>query len=532
MSSPDPLLDVAPAPPPLEEGPTWHRLSAWMIIVRPLHEIVGAVPVLVLLLITGQGGVWRIVWPLAIVGMLVLRGMVYWWRTSYTIGEQQVELHTGLIARKRLAIRRERIRTLETTARFGHRLFGLAELRIGTGQNQQSKQQRDNVFSLDAVTRAEAERLRELLLRKPSDRGNVRLPDEPAGAATGGAAPRPGEQTLRTLDRSWLRFAPLTLSGLTSVGVVVGAALRVFNEAELAPMDIGFVRDLMSWLQHRPLVVLVVAVVAAILVIATVLSVLSYLVQFWNYRLARESDDGLRVRRGLFTSRSLTIEHARLRGVLLREQLLLRVGGGARLSAIATGLHSERRSETGLLLPPAPRAVAGEVAEQVLRVRPAPLAVALSGHPRRALWRRQTRAVGPPLVLAAALAGAALIPATAWPHWPWIVALTLTPVAAVLAVDRYRSLGHALTRHYLVSRSGSLRRDTAALQRSGIIGWKLRSSFFQRRAGLATLTATTAAGGGAYRVTDLDHGEAVRLADAALPGLLDPFLVDQETGST
>jgi putative membrane protein len=58
----------------------------------------------------------------------------------------------------------------------------------------------------------------------------------------------------------------------------------------------------------------------------------------------------------------------------------------------------------------------------------------------------------------------------------------------------------------------------------GIIGWNLRQSFFQRRAGLATLVATTAAGRQRYAVLDVPLDEAVRLADRALPDLLAPLL--------
>lgn len=537
MSAPDPMLDAAPMPPPVDDtGPFWHRLSAWMIIVRPMHEVVGALPVIVLLLITGEGGFWRVIWPLVIVGLILLRGLVYWWRTSYTVGEEQVELHTGLLARKRLTVRRERIRTVESTAKFGHRMFGLTEVRIGTGQNQQTKQQRRNAFTLDGVTLVEAERLRLALLRRGSTTDQASEPGQAAGSqapptserATGGSAstePAGAERTLRTLDRSWLRYAPLTLSGLTSVGVIVGAAFKLFSQAELAPSDLGFVRDVVTWIQRSPLAEIVAVALGAVLVIATLFSLVGYTVQFWNYRLSREPDGSLRVRRGLFTTRSLSIEQARLHGVLLREQLLLRAGGGARLTAIATGLHQERRAEVGLLLPPAPRPVAQRVAAQALRVRQSPVTAPLTGHPRRALWRRQTRATGTTLVLAAVLAACSLALGPAWPDWPWITALALTPVAAALGVDRYRNLGHALTKRYLVTRWGSLRRGTAALRRSGIIGWRIRSSFFQRRVGLASLTATTAAGRGDYRVTDLDHADAVALADAALPGLLEPFLV-------
>jgi putative membrane protein len=57
-----------------------------------------------------------------------------------------------------------------------------------------------------------------------------------------------------------------------------------------------------------------------------------------------------------------------------------------------------------------------------------------------------------------------------------------------------------------------------------VIGWTLRASCFQRRAGLTDLVATTAGGRQQVTVLDLDETDATALAGAATPGLLDPFL--------
>ncbi|MBL7253140.1 hypothetical protein JKJ07_02330 [Actinoplanes sp. LDG1-01] len=62
------------------------------------------------------------------------------------------------------------------------------------------------------------------------------------------------------------------------------------------------------------------------------------------------------------------------------------------------------------------------------------------------------------------------------------------------------------------------------LQRPGIIGWTVRQSVFQRRAGPATVRVTTAAGAGAYAIRDVDAGVGLDVTDAAVPGLLTPFL--------
>jgi putative membrane protein len=57
-----------------------------------------------------------------------------------------------------------------------------------------------------------------------------------------------------------------------------------------------------------------------------------------------------------------------------------------------------------------------------------------------------------------------------------------------------------------------------------VIGWNLRATWFQRRAGLTDLVATTAGGRQRVRVLDLDDAAAAALAGSATPGLLDPFL--------
>jgi len=143
-------------------------------------------------------------------------------------------------------------------------------------------------------------------------------------------------------------------------------------------------------------------------------------------------------------------------------------------------------------------------------------------HGRAACRRRFTRAFG---AHGLALAGLAVLWHTeVLPLWPLIAGVALLPVTALLAVDRYRSLGHTLVRGYLVTRSGSIRRQRVVLECDGIIGWTIRRSLFQRRAGLCTLTATTAAGDQSYAVPDVELGEALRLIGEASPGLLDPFL--------
>jgi putative membrane protein len=95
---------------------------------------------------------------------------------------------------------------------------------------------------------------------------------------------------------------------------------------------------------------------------------------------------------------------------------------------------------------------------------------------------------------------------------------------ALVGWDRARVLGHTLTRGYLVARQGSVLRRTVALQRGGVIGWKVRQSPFQRRAGVVTVEAVTAAGRGAYAVLDVTPAEAAALMATVTPDTIEPLL--------
>lgn len=493
--------ELPAAPEYAEPVVDWHRLDVRMLIVRPLNELLGLVPVFVGLLVLGKGETWRILVSVGVIVAIVLFGLLRWLTTRYRITTEQVEMHTGLVVRKRLAVPRDRIRTVDLTAKLGHRLFGLSAIRVGTGQRDQPG---EDGLTLDAVSSAEAERLRVLLL-------TIAKAEAPATGAT--VEEERAGVVLSQWDNRWLRYAPLTLSGLVAAGALFGFVANLVRELDIEVFDP--MSEALHWVAAQPLGLTIALFGGAVLLIATLGSVLVYVVQFWGYRLTREPDDTVRVRRGLLTTRSVSVAEQRLRGVELVEPLLLRAGRGAHAKTVTTGLG--RKGESNLLLPPAPVAEAHRVSAAVLRQDESPTGTPLRRHPVAALRRRMVRAVMPLLVLAAVLAWFA-------PSWTWQVVLALVPFSAALGWDRYRSLGHALIDRYLVARAGSAIRETVALQRTGVIGWRVSRSFFQRRAGLVTISATTAAGDGAYHVIDVAEADGLAVADEAVPGLLRPFL--------
>ncbi|WP_097868877.1 PH domain-containing protein [Streptomyces sp. rh34] len=494
----------------------WRRLDPRTVLVTALvvAGVVAGAAIPVTLGLTRwfslpAAGLQVLAGAVLIVGTAAGADRVRWHRTRYRIGAERVDLHTGLLLVKRRSLARTRIRTVDLTANLMLRLLGLVTVRIGTGE-----QGHDSTLELDPVTRAEGERLRRLLLER-------------AATAPPGTH-REGE--LAVLDPRWIRYAPVSFVAPMLGGAAAGAVLQVSDW-------VGAQGEVIAWIGDRlrdtPLLWTIIVLVLAALVAGVVGALGLWVEMWWNYRLEREPGGTLRVRRGLFTSRSISVEEARLRGVDLVEPLGVRLLGAARLDAITTGLAKDneaKNADHNTLLPAAPRTRADTVAADVLRETAAPTGAELVRHPRAARGRRLrwslAAVLGPVLILT--VLGALLTPVLLWIALGCTV--VLVPVASALALDAYRGLGHALSGRYLVTRSGSVRRSTAALERAGVIGWTVKQSVFQRRAGLVSITATTAAGGGAYTVYDADVAEGLAFAAEAVPGLLEPFL--ERAGNT
>ena len=429
-------------------------------------------------------------------------GVLRWRFTQYRITPDRVELHSGWLRRQRRSVPRDRIRTVDLTSRLEHRIFGLSVVKIGSATGGSGEHAG---LALDAVSKAEADRLRRELL----DRSPVAAPQS---APAPRAALPPVE--LARLDWAWLRFAPLSFSSLAGVGIVAGALFNLLNEAGANPGRLA--GDAVERLARTGLAAAVGLIAVTVLAAAVVGSLVLFAERWFGYRLTREPDGTLRVRRGLLTRRSLSVSEQRLRGVEVSEPVLLRAGGGAQTRALSAGLTKD--AQGGVLQPPVPRAEAHRVASLAAAAPPEEITRApLRPHPPAARRRRLTRALGPTIVV---LAAAFAVDA----HVLGPVTLVLLPIMALVGWDRARVLGHTLTRGYLVARQGSIVRRTVALQRGGVIGWRVRQSPFQRRAGVVTLEAVTAAGRGAYAVLDVAPAEAAALMAAVTPEVVGPIL--------
>lgn len=506
------------APHAIPQGETWRRLSPKMLLVHPVREIGRYLPALVILLLAGGSGGSGHWWSLIGVCIVTFLALSRWFTTRYRIDGEQVQIREGLIRRRTLAARLDRVRTVDVTAPALHRALGLARVEIGTGV---SDRKGKSALRLDGLPAADAAKLRAELLHRSA--GPTAVP------ADGASPPVPQaievEQDLVRFDASWIRFAPFTLSGVVTGLVVLGFGSRLITQDNFDPERFGPTKSVAHQIDHAALWAAVVEIALGVVIFVAVASTIRYILQFWAFRLTRSTSGSLHISRGLLTTRNTSIETTRMRGVGISQPLLMRWVGGGRMVAIATGLEVGRGSSSGsrggtVLMPDAPIGEVRRVAGGILGDGQI-TGAGLVAHGPAATRRRFGRAVGGALLLIGLWALVVWVTGLTW--WAWLASLVLVVVAVPLAADRARNLGHVVSGRWLVTQSGSLVRRRAVFETDAIIGWNVRQSIFQRRVGVATLVATTAAGRQKYSLRDLPATDVVDVAESAVPGLLIPF---------
>jgi putative membrane protein len=475
-------------------GEVWQRLSPRMLLVHPVHELLRQIPVLIGSLVLGSA-TGNPMWTLLGLALIVGYGVARWFTTSYRIAPDELQLRTGVLQRRVLSLPRNRIRSVSTDARLLHRLLGLTVLRVSTGRETRG----DAAFALDAVPAEQVPQLRAILL------ADSLAPAEDVQTSPG--------RVLARWQPAWLRYSPLSFTGLAMILVAVGLAYQAGVGAALQNSRLA--RSGLDAAERFGVFASVAVAAVAVLLVSVVLSVLRSLVTYGNLELRRDADL-LHLEHGLLRVREHTFDMRRLRGGTLREPLLVRLFGGARLDAVMTGVG--RSGEASLLLPPCPKETATAVLTELI-ARPDVVAGPLRAHGARATRRRWTRALMLPAVLLVVLVVLALtvsVPAWLWPLW-----VVLAMCAALLAADRSRSLGHRVGDGWLVAQIGSLERRRDCIAAAGIIAWTVRQTLLQRRAGVATLIAATAAGVKRYQVIDVPAELAWSIAAAASPWVVD-----------
>ncbi len=243
-----------------------------------------------------------------------------WRRLTYTVGENDIRVESGILSRAARSVPFERIQDISLEQTLIPRLFGLVQVRFETGAGGKDE------LALQYLSEAEGERLREVV--------RARKDGVPSGdSADGAAAPAAGPHTatpkaagdpaeiLFSMDlRRLLTFGMFEFS--LAVVAVVGGALQTFGD--FLPFDIWEVEEWqklfagpfsqLESLGPAAQIIGGLLGLVSLLVVGVASGLIRTTLRDWGFRLERTAK-GFRRRRGLLTRTDVVMPPHRVQAV-------------------------------------------------------------------------------------------------------------------------------------------------------------------------------------------------------------------------
>ncbi|QDH33624.1 PH domain-containing protein [Porphyrobacter sp. YT40] len=319
------------------------RTAPVSVILGALGSIRSAILPAIAIAFSGVGGEGRYWLAIGVGAAAALIGTAFSWlgwrRLTYTIGESDVRVESGVISRTARAVPYERIQDVSLEATPLARMLGLVAVKFETGAGG------GDDLALQYLTAAEGERLRQLV--------RERREDEVASAdlADPQAPPRAedAEVLYALTPRRLLTFGMFEFS--LAVFAVLGGALQyVDNVTGIELWDVDLWR---SWLSESGetvaslgfigQVIGTVAGVIGLIAIGFATGIARTMLRDWGFTLTR-SPRGFRRQRGLLTRTDVVMPVHRVQGLVIGTGLLRYRFGWHGLSFVSLAQDAEDES--------------------------------------------------------------------------------------------------------------------------------------------------------------------------------------------
>ncbi|MEO1731179.1 MAG: PH domain-containing protein [Pseudomonadota bacterium] len=250
---------------------------------------------------------------IAVVGTIF--SYIRWQRLTYTVGEQDIRVESGVLSRSARSVPYERIQDVSLEQKLLPRLLGLVAVTFETGAGGADD------LALTYLQEAEGERLRELVRERRED----------ANVATASLSDQDGQsvpaeedgQALFAMGPQRLFTYGLFEFSLAVFAVLAGLSQYVDNFLDIELWDVDFWRDLAEeqggWLLKLGAYGQVFSAIAGLVMVVFIGSATGMFRTFsreWGFLLERTAR-GFRRRRGLFTRTDVVMPSHRVQGVTI-----------------------------------------------------------------------------------------------------------------------------------------------------------------------------------------------------------------------
>lgn len=409
--------------------------------------------------------------------------LLAWQRRTYSVEGGVLRLDEGVLQRRHRAVPLDRIQQVDVHRSLRHRVFGVATLRVETAGDAGGPE-----IELNVVGLAEVERLRGLLLA-------ARRPVAQDGSQTEGDGHGGSSRRIVALGVGEVSLAGITGAHLGVMLTILFWPLQLLDDIPGNQLE-DFDPSAFSATVGQLLLVAIVLVPLWLTLAAA-----ASLLRDAGFTLDLDGDE-IVVRRGLLERREAHVALTRIQMVQINQGLLRRPLGMVTMRIQSAGGSGDASKVSIPILPAA--AVERILTEVLPGAAPLPR---LTPAPPAAGRRRRTRGVVAGLVAASLFGVAAAAP---------VATLLVAGLAAaggwVLGGVWYRALGYGTSPGFVIARRGAISRRTVIVPTAKVQSTRVRSSPFQRAAGLATAYLDVAARGTVPTVADQSTETARYLA--------------------
>ncbi|WP_234027183.1 PH domain-containing protein [Erythrobacter sp. KY5] len=252
---------------------------------------------------------------LAIIAIGTAFSYLAWKRLTYTIGQQDIRVESGVLSRAARSVPYERIQDVSLEQKLIPRLFGLVAVKFETGAGGGED------LSLSYLTEERGEELRQLVRERRDEQSA-----EPGAASDQGALAKPAEEQAEPLftmgPRRLFTFGLFEFS--LAVFAVLGGLLQYADTLlDFKFWDPDIWRDWidqtginLSALDATMQVLGAIAGIVVLLIIGSLTGMIRVFAREWGFLLERTAR-GFRRRRGLFTKTDVVMPIHRVQGVSL-----------------------------------------------------------------------------------------------------------------------------------------------------------------------------------------------------------------------
>lgn len=451
------------------EAKRLHPIAIVLNIIKTVKDLL--FPIILLLIVPSREGgfiepkfLFVLIWA-AVIIMIVLIAVITWMRFTYRVEDGELKIESGLFVRNKRYIRFERIHSIDISEGIFHRPFGLVKVNIETAGGGKAE------AVLSAIRKTEATELKNHLAA--AKREEVDEENEAVQAAV--------KQPQAVYKQT---FSELFFMAATSgaVGVVLSGAAALFSQIDdLIRFDkiVGEYKEVIqlgAWF--------LAGIVLFILLIVYLLATLSMMFKYANFTVEK-LDDELVISRGLLEKRKLTIPLKKVQGIRIVESIVRQPFGFATVYLEYAGGSLENADSLKIMLFPLvkkrriqrlledflPEYVVYEEVTQV---------------PKRAYRRYVFRFL---------IVVVPIIALSLYFFRPWSYALLfLIPFSFFWAYLQFKAAGWNLADKQLLLRSRGISKTTLLFQKNKIQSIEVSTSWMQRRANLATISALIKSG--------------------------------------